>query len=142
MLHRLFDRVVSVSGGYPHTSPVPADEFAAYWLRGKTAVIVAELDGAIVGSYFLKPNHPGRAAHIANCGYMVSPDQQGRGIGRTLVVDSIDRARAHGFDAMQFNLVFASNPARPMYEGLGFDVVGRVPEAVDGEDAVIYWRRL
>jgi ribosomal protein S18 acetylase RimI-like enzyme len=43
---------------------------------------------------------------------------------------------------MQFNLVFASNPARRLYERLGFEAVGRVPEAIDGEDAIVYWRRL
>ena len=39
-----------------------------------------------------------------------------------------------------FNLVFESNPARHLYEGFGFEVVGRVPEAIDGEDAIVYWR--
>jgi hypothetical protein len=29
-----------------------------------------------------------------------------------------------------------------MYESLGFTVVGRVPSAVDGEDALVYWRQL
>ena len=29
-----------------------------------------------------------------------------------------------------------------MYERLGFSEIGRVPKAVDGEDAVIYWRSL
>ena len=55
-----------------------------------------------------------------------------------LVLDSIERAPRHGFDAIQFNLVFASNPARRLYEELGWREIGRVPEAVDGEDAVIY----
>jgi hypothetical protein len=43
---------------------------------------------------------------------------------------------------MQFNLVFASNPARHLYLRLGFVEVGRVPAAVDGDDALIYWRSL
>jgi ribosomal protein S18 acetylase RimI-like enzyme len=54
----------------------------------------------------------------------------------------MDEARRLGFDAMQFNLVFASNPARDMYRRLGFSEIGRIPDAVDGEDAVIYWRSL
>jgi hypothetical protein len=29
-----------------------------------------------------------------------------------------------------------------MYRQLGFEEVGRVPRAVEGEDAVIYWRSL
>ena len=49
---------------------------------------------------------------------------------------------ALGFDAIQFNLVFESNPARTMYEALGWTEVGRVPHAVEGEDAIVYWRSL
>ena len=41
----------------------------------------------------------------------------------------------YGFDAIQFNLVFESNPARRLYEELGWREIGRVPQAVDGEDA-------
>ena len=59
-----------------------------------------------------------------------------------MVEHSLRQARRLGFDAMQFNLVFESNPARSMYRKLGFEEVGRIPDAVDGEDAVIYWRSL
>jgi ribosomal protein S18 acetylase RimI-like enzyme len=51
-------------------------------------------------------------------------------------------ARRLGYDALQFNLVFESNPVRALYERLGFTEVGRIPKAVDGEDALIYWRSL
>jgi ribosomal protein S18 acetylase RimI-like enzyme len=63
-------------------------------------------------------------------------------VGRALVEHSLLEARRLGFDAMMFNLVFESNPARAMYRKLGFEELGRVPKAVDGEDAVIYWRSL
>ncbi|MGH9225197.1 MAG: GNAT family N-acetyltransferase [Acidimicrobiales bacterium] len=79
---------------------------------------------------------------MANAGYFVVADHRGRGIGTVLVEHSLTEGRRLGFDALQFNLVFASNPARRLYERLGFSVIGRIPEAVDGEDAVIYWRRL
>ena len=71
---------------------------------------------------------------------MVDRPFRGRGIGRLLVEDSIARAPAVGFDAIQFNLVFESNPARQLYEELGWQQMGRVPNAVDGEPAIIYWR--
>ena len=61
---------------------------------------------------------------------------------RQLVLDSIDAARDAGFDAMQFNFVFEANPARRLYERLGFEVVGRVPDVIDGQAVYIYWRRL
>lgn len=141
-LRRLFDEVVAVSGGFPHRTPVDPEEFRHYWLVDKTAVMVARRGERLVGSYFLKPNFPGRAAHVANCGYMVVPDLQGRGIGRALIEHSLELARRCGFDAVQFNLVFADNPARSLYEKLGFSPVGRVPDVLDGEDALIYWHRL
>ena len=43
---------------------------------------------------------------------------------------------------MIFNLVFESNSARSMYRRLGFEEIGRIPDAVEGEGAVIYWRSL
>ena len=100
---------------------------------------MALLDDEVVGGYYLKPNFPGRAAHIANAGYAVAA-QRRRGIGRLLVEDSLWRAPLLGFDAIQFNLVFAGNPARALYEELGWREIGRLPEAVEGEDAIIYWR--
>jgi ribosomal protein S18 acetylase RimI-like enzyme len=100
------------------------------------------VDGAVAGSYHLLPNYDGLAAHIANAGYMVAPPYRRRGIGRALVEHSLDEARRHGFDAMMFNLVIESNPSRALYELLGFEAVGRVPEAIGGEDAIVYWRKL
>jgi hypothetical protein len=29
-----------------------------------------------------------------------------------------------------------------LYERLGFQVIGTIPDAIDGEAIVIYWRRL
>jgi ribosomal protein S18 acetylase RimI-like enzyme len=58
------------------------------------------------------------------------------------VEHSLAEARKHGFDAMMFNLVVESNPSRRLYEDLGFVEVGRVPEAIKGEDAIVYWRKL
>ena len=66
-----------------------------------------------------------------------------QGIGRLLVADSITRAVSVGFDAIQFNFVFADNPARPLYEELGFQVIGEIPDGVGpGRNAVIYWRAI
>jgi GNAT superfamily N-acetyltransferase len=142
-LYVRFAEIVAAGEGYPQApGPLAAEDFDEYWLAGKSLVAVARSEGALVGSYYLKPNFPGRAAHIANGGYFVVRQLRGRGVGAALVEDSLVQARALGFDALQFNLVFASNPARRLYERMGFEAVGRVPEAVDGEDAIVYWRRL
>ncbi|MBV9950867.1 MAG: GNAT family N-acetyltransferase [Acidimicrobiia bacterium] len=139
-LFDLFARIVAAGEGFPHAPPLTRAQFDDTWVRPVTTVIAANVDGDLAGAYYLKPNSPGRAAHIANAGYVVSSAHRGTGVGRALVEDSITRAPTLGFDAIQFNLVFASNPARALYEALGWREIGRVPDAVSGEEAVIYWR--
>jgi GNAT superfamily N-acetyltransferase len=137
-----FSRIVAAGEGFPQAPPLTREDFDAYWVAPTSAVSVAKFGGYLVGGYYVKPNFVGRAAHIANAGYFVLAPYRGTGVGRTLVEHSLREARRLGFDAMMFNLVFASNPARAMYSRLGFDEVGRIPDAVEGEDAVIYWRSL
>ncbi|HUR22889.1 MAG TPA: GNAT family N-acetyltransferase [Acidimicrobiales bacterium] len=142
-LYVRFGEIVAAGEGYPQApGPLAVDDFDEYWTAGKSLVAVARSQGTLAGSYYLKPNFPGRAAHIANGGYFVVRELRGLGVGSALVEDSLVQARKLGFDALQFNLVFASNPARRLYERMGFEAVGRIPEAVDGEDAIVYWRRL
>jgi len=142
-LFELFSRIVAALEGYPHAPPLTRAAFDATWVDPVTVVVAARSErGELAGAYYLKPNSPGRAAHIANAGYLVDAPWRGQGIGRRLVEDSIERAPTVGFDAIQFNLVFESNPARRLYEELGWAQIGRVPRAVDGEDAIIYWREV
>jgi ribosomal protein S18 acetylase RimI-like enzyme len=137
----LYSLVVEEGGAFPTEPPVDDDDFENAWWA-KLAVFAASMGDDLVGSYYLAPNFRGRAAHVGNAGYMVHRDFRGRGIGKQLVEHSIAVAPTLGFDALMFNLVFESNPARKLYEDLGFEVVGRVPEAVAGEDALVYWRRV
>jgi GNAT superfamily N-acetyltransferase len=141
-LYAAFSRIVSAGEGFPQQPPLTREEFDDYWVRPAATVSVACFGGYLVGGSYIRPNYVGRAAHIANAGYFVVAAYRGTGIGRSLVEHSLREARRLGFDAMMFNLVFESNPARAMYEQLGFAEVGRVPSAVAGEDAVIYWRSL
>ncbi len=141
-LYTAFSRIVGAGEGFPQRAPVTREEFDDYWILHSSAVSVARFGGYLIGASYIKPNYVGRAAHIANAGYFVLAPYRGTGVGRTLVEHSLREARRLGFDAMVFNLVFESNPARAMYRRLGFDEVGRIPGAVEGEDAVIYWRSL
>lgn len=145
-LHEAFGAAVAANEGYPQSpgEPIEYAAFHKYWLAPASATFVARScdTGAFAGAYTMKPNGVGRAAHVANAGYLVVPQCRGRGLGEALVLHSFTVARSQGFDAMQFNFVFESNPARHLYERLGFQVIGRVPEVIDGEAVVIYWRRL
>jgi len=141
-LFAAFAQIVNAGDGFPHAPPLFRDAFDDYWIAHTSAVWVVRREGELIGAYYIKPNFVGRASHISNAGYFVLEAHRGRGLGRRMVEHSLREARRLGFDAMQFNLVFASNPARHMYETLGFVEVGRVPAAIDGTDAVIYWRSL
>ena len=139
-LFELFSRIVADGEGFPHSAPLTWATFEDTWVKPVTTVVAATVDGALAGAYYLRPNFPGRGAHIANAGYFVAFESRGFGVGRLLVEDSIGRAPTLGFDAVQFNFVFASNPARRLYEELGWHEIGRIPDGIPGDDCIIYWR--
>lgn len=104
----------------------------AYWFMPAHAVFVAELEGAIVGTYYLQHNQRGGGAHVANCGYMTAPAARGSGVARAMCLHSLDAARQRGFRAMQFNHVVSTNTgAVALWQKLGFSIVGTLPKAFD-----------
>jgi len=116
------------------TYPIPRDvtraEALSYWRNAGHAVFVAEDEGQIVGTYYLRANNRGGGAHVANCGYMVAPKASGRGVARAMCEHSLVEARSRGFVAMQFNFVIASNErAVGLWQACGFDIVSRLPGA-------------
>lgn len=109
---------------------IDRDAALAYWLRSENEVFVAEDGGRILGTYVLRANQAGGGSHVANCGYMTAPAAQGRGVARAMVEHSLNRARARGFRAMQFNFVVSANErAVRTWQAYGFEIVGRLPAA-------------
>jgi ribosomal protein S18 acetylase RimI-like enzyme len=117
---------------YPVRRDVSEVEALAYFRASQNEVFVAEENGEIVGTYYIRPNTGGGGAHVANCGYVVAPEATGRGIARAMCLHSIERARERGFRAMQFNFVIATNEAAlHLWKSCGFDIVGRLPGAFE-----------
>lgn len=119
---------------------------AAWMLPPPAEVLVATDDGVVVGTAEIRPNQVGRGNHVANASFMVAPSSAGRGVGRALAVEVLERARAAGYRAMQFNAVVATNVrAVALWESIGFSVVGRVPGAfrheADGEVDLLVMHR-
>jgi GNAT superfamily N-acetyltransferase len=81
------------------------------------------------------PNRPGRGAHVATASFIVDPAARGRGVGRALGQHVLDWARGEGYHGIQFNAVVESNaPAVHLWQSLGFEIIGTVPDAFDHPD--------
>jgi len=105
-------------------------EAIAYWMGPDRETFVAEEDGRLFGTYFLRANQLGGGGHVANCGYMTAPEATGRGIARIMCTHSLERARDQGFRAMQFNFVVSTNErAVRLWQSFGFEIVGTLPRA-------------
>jgi L-amino acid N-acyltransferase YncA len=107
-------------------------EALAYWFASGNKVFVAEENGDVVGTYYLRANQRGGGSHVCNCGYMTAAHATGRGIARRMCQDSKDQARRSGFRAMQFNFVVSTNErAVKLWQSLGFEIAGRLPLAFE-----------
>ena len=102
----------------------------AYWCGPAHRCFVAEADGRILGTYYLRRNQGGGGAHVCNCGYATAQAARGQGVARAMLEHSLELAPRLGFSAMQFNFVVATNTrAVEIWRNYGFETVGRLPGA-------------
>jgi GNAT superfamily N-acetyltransferase len=105
-------------------------EALAYWLGPDKKTFVAEDNGLVLGTYYMRPNQAGGGRHVCNCGYMTHSSASGRGVARQMCEHSLNFARSQGYRAMQFNFVVSTNErAVRLWQSLGFEIAGRLPLA-------------
>jgi len=139
-----------IRAGETYTLPrdMTREAALAYWFGSGHEVFVAEEEVVVVGTYFLRANQAGGGSHVANCGYITAPTATGKGVARAMCAHSLKHAKKRGFRAMQFNFVVSTNErAVRLWKSLGFEIVGRIPEAflhpVSGyTDAYVMYRLL
>jgi ribosomal protein S18 acetylase RimI-like enzyme len=140
--------VLAAGETYALPRDMSRDGALAYWLAPEKITYVAEFEGRIAGTYYLRANQAGPGAHVANCGYVTAGWAQGQGLARAMCAHSLEVARAAGFRAMQFNLVVATNTrAVRLWQDMGFSILGTVPAAFAHPqhgyvDAHVMWRSL
>ncbi|KAI0079281.1 hypothetical protein K474DRAFT_1705765 [Panus rudis PR-1116 ss-1] len=155
------------------------DMFETYWLAADALVAIigndntfveGKADGSVVdisiddamngrtwadciaGTYYVKPNYPGRSSHICNAGFLIPTAQRGRGFGAALARSYLYYGPRLGYEASVFNLVYVNNVASvKLWEALNFTKIGRLPRAgrlkkADGEgeeyvDAWIFYKQ-
>ena len=127
----LLEPVFRAGETFPHDPAISEAEAQLAWVEQSQAVMVAvDPAGAVVGTYYLRPNSLALGAHVANAGYVVAEHCRRQGIGSRLCQHSLQAARRLGFRAMQFNLVVSTNTAGiRCWRRNGFQIVGTLPEA-------------
>ena len=126
----IIEKIVLEGDTLVHSPDSSKEQMLTYWSANDKFAYIAEIDGQIVGTMFIKQNQPDLGSHVANAGYLVHPSHRGKGIAEKMCRLSLDEARALGFKAMQFNIVISTNEvAVRVWQKCGFEIVGRLPKA-------------
>jgi len=130
-LWSLLEPVFRAGETFPHDPAITEAETQTAWVEQSQAVMVAvDAAGALVGTYYLRPNSLALGAHVANAGYVVAEHCRRQGIGSRLCQHSLQTAQRLGFRLMQFNLVVSTNKAGiGCWQRNGFEIVGTLPGA-------------
>jgi len=128
----IIEPIIRAGETYALDPDMARSDALAYWCDQPEACFVAEAEGRVVGTYYLRTNQGGGGRHVVNCGYMVSGDASGRGVASAMCEHSLEEAQARGYRAMQFNFVVASNAvAIRLWQRFGFAIVGTLPKAFE-----------
>jgi len=126
----IFLEIVIAGETYAFPPDITREQAFDVWFKNPRKSYVCEVNGQILGAYFLKTNQGGPGDHVCNCGYIVSSAARGRGLATAMCEHSQEIARQLGYEAMQFNIVVSTNEiAVKLWTKLGFQTVGRLPKA-------------
>jgi L-amino acid N-acyltransferase YncA len=126
----MFHDVILAGNVFAFDARMSREDSLAFWCGADKHTYVAENNGRVAASYYLKANQQGGGAHVANAGFMVSPSARGQHLGRALCEHCLTEARRFGFRAMQFNFVVSTNEsAVHLWKEFGFKIVGTLPGA-------------
>jgi L-amino acid N-acyltransferase YncA len=130
-LWALLEPVFRAGETFPHDPAITEAEALVAWVeQSQTVMVAVDATGALVGTYYLRPNSLALGAHVANAGYVVADRCRRQGIGSRLCQHSLQAARRLRFRLMQFNLVVSTNIAGiRCWQRNGFQVVGTLPGA-------------
>jgi len=162
-LNDQFNKEIEGGDTYPMMEGLPFDKFASYWFQNFGAImLLGNIESAdevvegkdwskeCLGTFYIKPNYPGRSSHVCNAGFIVTDASRNRGVGRLMGESYLDWAPKLGYTYSVFNLVYETNVAScKIWDALGFKRIGRVKECGNLKsypgrliDAIIYGREL
>jgi len=149
-VHRVVEAVMRLGGAVGWVD-VPDRAETAGWLAGIAAEVAAgrsrmallELDGRVAAlGRWTRYAKDTVAVNAEVLQVMVHPDARGRGLARRLVAALVEDARAKQVETLTLDVRGNNHAAMALYESLGFEVYGRLPDfvAVGDErwDRVLY----
>ena len=94
-------REIEKGDTYPVVDPLPLDNFGPYWFGVFGAIVLlgevhdgrqihemarngCDWERECLGSFYIKPNYPGRSSHVCNGGFLVTDASRNRGVGRLM----------------------------------------------------------
>lgn len=100
------------------------------WARdvadGRTVTILAEAeDGAVVGEASLHPSEVPWTRHVGEVRVITSPAMRGQGLGRTLLREVMEAARAAGIEKLTAEMIVEQRGACRLFQHMGFQEEGR-----------------
>lgn len=143
-LCELLNREIEKGDTYPMMDPMPLSSFGPYWFSNFGAAMImgdlqsleevaqmeergADWSRECLGSFYVKPNYPGRSSHVCNGGFLVGEAARNRGVGRLMGECYLEWAPKLGYAYSVFNLVYETNVASlRIWDALGFKRIGRV----------------
>jgi phosphinothricin acetyltransferase len=126
-IRTIYNRQVLESTVTTDLAPRSLDE-QRRWLSqrsGAHAVVVAELDGEIVGFASLSPyrDRPAYSTTVEDSVYVVEA-HQGKGVGRELLAELLAVAERHGFHSVMARIVGDHDVSIRLHTSLGFELIG------------------
>ena len=108
-------------------------KYLSYYCESATFVLRGNIDNksdvVVLGTFYIKPNWPGRASGICNGGFITNLNFRGKGIATVMGRAYMRLAKDLGYHGSVFNLVFEINkPSIRIWERLGFIKCGHIPK--------------
>jgi hypothetical protein len=94
-------REIEKGDTYPMIDPLPLADFGPYWFGVFGAIMLlgeiqdgreihdmarrgCDWERQCLGSFYIKPNYPGRSSHVCDGGFLVTDASRNRGVGRLM----------------------------------------------------------
>ncbi|CAM3667713.1 GNAT family N-acetyltransferase [Mesobacillus zeae] len=135
-LEALRNNPEAFSSSYEEEKEMPDDAFANRLGNEASITLAAKDESGLLGVVTLVREQKKKIAHRANIFAMyVTPEARGKGVGKALMKEIIERARKYeGIEQIYLSVMSENEPAKKLYASCGFQVYGNDRRAlkIDG----------